>query len=87
MTTQEALSLLSDVKLGVELGIIPNVDPNVLKQLIVLTRASSSSAGYGAGASAPRKGVAASQLDSGYVEMSAYKMVQKGWWRDVWPFY
>lgn len=39
MTTQEALSLLSDVKLGVELGIIPNVDPNVLKQLIVLTRA------------------------------------------------
>lgn len=38
MTAQEAMGLLSDVKLGVELGMIPNVDPNLLKQLIVLTR-------------------------------------------------
>ncbi|HHT73154.1 MAG TPA: protein arginine kinase [Firmicutes bacterium] len=35
---QEAMALLSDVKLGVELGIITNVDANLLKQLIVLTR-------------------------------------------------
>lgn len=35
---QEAMALLSDVKLGAEMGIIPNVDANLLKQLIVLTR-------------------------------------------------
>jgi protein arginine kinase len=38
MTGQEAMGLLSDVKLGVELGIILGVDPNLLKQLIVLIR-------------------------------------------------
>ncbi len=38
ITGQEAMTLLSDVKLGVELGIITNVDASLLKQLIVLTR-------------------------------------------------
>ena len=40
MTSQEALKLLSDVKLGVELGIIPEINKVTLRKLIFLTKAS-----------------------------------------------
>lgn len=40
MTSQEALKLLSDVKLGVELGIIPEISKVTLRKLIFLTKAS-----------------------------------------------
>lgn len=38
ITTEEALTLLSDVKLGIELNLIENVDPGILGQLIVQIR-------------------------------------------------
>jgi protein arginine kinase len=40
LTAQEALKLLSDVKLGVELGIIPEINKVVVKELMFLIRAS-----------------------------------------------
>lgn len=40
LNAQEALRLLSDVKLGVELGIIPEVKQGVIKELMFLIRAS-----------------------------------------------
>jgi protein arginine kinase len=40
LTAQEALKLLSDVKLGVELGIIPEINRVVIKELMFLIRAS-----------------------------------------------
>jgi protein arginine kinase len=40
LTSQEALKLLSDVKLGVELEIIPRIDKVNLRKLIFLTKAS-----------------------------------------------
>jgi protein arginine kinase len=40
LTAQEALKLLSDVKLGVELGIIPEIDQVTVKELMFLIRAS-----------------------------------------------
>lgn len=39
MSSQEAMELLSDLKLGVDLGIIQDIDSDVLKQLIVQIRA------------------------------------------------
>ncbi|AZR74684.1 protein arginine kinase [Anoxybacter fermentans] len=38
MSSEEAVRLLSDVRLGIDLGIIKNVEPNVFSELIVLTR-------------------------------------------------
>jgi protein arginine kinase len=38
MNSQEAMALLSDVRLGVDLGLINKVDNKVLNELIVLTR-------------------------------------------------
>lgn len=38
ITTEEALTLLSDVQLGIELGIIKEIDDTILSQLIVLIR-------------------------------------------------
>ncbi len=40
ITSQEALKLLSDVKLGAELGILPSVNNQVITKLMFLTRAS-----------------------------------------------
>lgn len=40
ISSQEALKLLSDVKLGIELGIISNVNSQVVTELMFLTRAS-----------------------------------------------
>jgi protein arginine kinase len=40
LTAQEALKLLSDVKIGVELGIIPEINKVVIKELMFLIRAS-----------------------------------------------
>jgi protein arginine kinase len=40
LSSQEGLKLLSDVKLGVELGIIPKIDKRMLKELLFLIRAS-----------------------------------------------
>jgi protein arginine kinase len=40
LSSQEALKLLSDVKLGVELGIIPKIDKMMLKELLFTIRAS-----------------------------------------------
>jgi Arginine kinase len=40
LSTQEALKLLSDVKLGVELGIIPKIHKMMLKELLFIIRAS-----------------------------------------------
>ncbi len=40
ISSQEALKLLSDVKLGVELGIIPNVDKVIVRELLFTIRAS-----------------------------------------------
>ncbi|MGI6672937.1 MAG: protein arginine kinase [Limnochordia bacterium] len=39
MSSQEAMELLSDLKLGVDLGVIPRVDPDLIKQLMVQIRA------------------------------------------------
>ena len=39
LTSQEAMELLSDLKLGIDLGIIPYGDPELLKQLMVQIRA------------------------------------------------
>ncbi len=39
MSTREAMELLSDVRLGIDLGFINNLEANVLKELMVLTRA------------------------------------------------
>lgn len=38
MSSEEAVRLLSDAKLGIDLGIIKNVNPNILSELIVLIR-------------------------------------------------
>ncbi len=38
ITSQEAMELLSDLKLGVDLGVIEHSDPELLKQLMVQTR-------------------------------------------------
>jgi protein arginine kinase len=38
ISSQDALKLLSDVKLGVDLGIIPNVNKPVVKELMFITR-------------------------------------------------
>ena len=38
MSGEEAVRLLSDAKLGIDLGIIKNVNPSILSELIVLTR-------------------------------------------------
>lgn len=38
MSSEEAVRLLSDVKLGIDLGIIKNVNSSILSELIVLTR-------------------------------------------------
>jgi len=38
MTSQEALKLLSDTKLGVELQLIPEVDGETLNELMVITQ-------------------------------------------------
>ncbi len=38
MTSKEAMDLLSDLKLGIELDLIKNVDKGILNQLMVLTR-------------------------------------------------
>jgi len=40
MTTQEALKLLSDVKLGADLGIIPEIQKVKIRELLFLTRTS-----------------------------------------------
>lgn len=40
ITTQEALKLLSDVKLGVEMGILPNINKGSIKELLFLIRTS-----------------------------------------------
>lgn len=40
ISSQEALKLLSDVKLGADLGIIPNVNGQIITELMFLTRAS-----------------------------------------------
>lgn len=40
LSSQEALKLLSDVKLGVDLGIITGIDKTKIKELLFLTRAS-----------------------------------------------
>ncbi|MGE5581679.1 MAG: protein arginine kinase [Bacillota bacterium] len=40
LTSQEALKLLSDVKLGVELGIIPGINKTTVKALMFMIRAS-----------------------------------------------
>jgi protein arginine kinase len=40
LNAQEALKLLSDVKLAVELGIIPEIEKRVIKELLFLIRAS-----------------------------------------------
>jgi protein arginine kinase len=40
LSSQEALKLLSDVKLGVELGIIPGLHKMMLKELMFMIRAS-----------------------------------------------
>lgn len=40
LTSQESLKLLSDVKLGVEVGIIPGISKVTLRKLIFLTKAS-----------------------------------------------
>lgn len=39
MSTREAMELLSDVRLGIDLGFINGLEANVLKELMVLTRA------------------------------------------------
>lgn len=38
MSTEESVRLLSDVRLGIDLGIIKNVNPSILSELIILTR-------------------------------------------------
>lgn len=38
LSSEEALRLLSDVRLGIDLGIIPNIPAQVAKELILLTR-------------------------------------------------
>lgn len=38
MTSEEAMRLISDVRLGIDLGIITNVKPRVLNEFLVLTR-------------------------------------------------
>lgn len=38
ISTEEAVSLLSDLKLGIDLGIIKEIDPAILSQLMVLIR-------------------------------------------------
>lgn len=38
MTSQEAMTLLSDLRLGVDLGILPQIELRTLNELIVLTR-------------------------------------------------
>jgi protein arginine kinase len=40
LSSQEALKLLSDVKFGVEMGIIPNIDKMMMKELLFIIRAS-----------------------------------------------
>lgn len=40
LTTQESLKLLSDVKLGMDLGIIKNLKQTIIKELMFLTRTS-----------------------------------------------
>ncbi|HAN94455.1 MAG TPA: protein arginine kinase [Firmicutes bacterium] len=39
LSSQEAMELLSDLKLGIDLGIIPHGDPELVKQLMVQIRA------------------------------------------------
>lgn len=39
IASQEAMELLSDLKLGIDLGVIPHGDPDLLKQLMVQIRA------------------------------------------------
>ena len=39
LTANEAMQLLSDVRLGIDLGFIPHLDSEILKQLMVLIRA------------------------------------------------
>lgn len=38
MTSEEAMRLLSDLRLGIDLGFIKNIPPNLVNELIVLTR-------------------------------------------------
>lgn len=38
MSSQEAMQLLSDVRLGIDLGLIENIEGNVLKELMVMQR-------------------------------------------------
>lgn len=38
LSGEESVRLLSDVKLGIDLGIIPNVNPSILTELMILTR-------------------------------------------------
>lgn len=38
LTSEESVRMLSDVRLGIDLGIIPNVNPSILIELIILTR-------------------------------------------------
>ena len=38
ITSKEAMSLLSDVRLGIDLGLIKDLDKDILKQLMVLIR-------------------------------------------------
>ncbi len=38
ITSEEAVALLSDLKMGIDLGIVKNIDPSILSQLMVLIR-------------------------------------------------
>lgn len=38
LTSEEALKLISDVRLGIDLDVIPHLEPIVLKELLLLTR-------------------------------------------------
>ena len=70
LRAREAMTLLSDVKLGVELGIITNVDASLLKQLIVLTRPAHLQKVMGQGASARGTGSLASKPDPRHVKIT-----------------
>ncbi|AEF93078.1 ATP:guanido phosphotransferase [Desulfotomaculum nigrificans CO-1-SRB] len=38
MTSNDAMGLLSDLRLGVDLGIVPNIPPGLIMELIIMTR-------------------------------------------------
>lgn len=38
LTSEEALRLVSDVRLGIDLGIIPEIEPGILNELMVITQ-------------------------------------------------